>query len=429
MALLARFFGRAASEGAAFALGTATGPLLRPAVQDLQNAAWEAHSSRPVGVNDAAEIVAEDVEQTAWGRSEANQTGFSNDRFDALVGAVLNAPGMGELLQARRRGLVTDAEFRHGLRKARLEKLWDAALVGLLDVLLTPADLANAVVQGHRSFADALADAEKQGLTEPNFQTLVDNTGLPPGPETLLAWQRRGILTGDEVAQGIREGHTKVKYIPKYEAALHPVLSHVTYAGLRLRGWLTKAEADAGGALTGYTPDQMELEFLDRGRPATAHQIHIGYARGATVPGAPDEVAAIRKAVAESDIRPEYEDVIVAGRYTLPSWFALRSLVTTGAITPARGEQILVQSGWQPDLAKEVVASLAASGAAKPTDPYLAKADSQLWTALHKAYVKTGVVRATVEPVLTRLVPVVADRNEIFTDWDAERTINAAPGA
>ena len=55
---------------------------------------------------------------------------------------------MGELFQARRRGLISDARFRHGLRKARLETLWDDSMVGLLDVLLSPSELANARQQG-----------------------------------------------------------------------------------------------------------------------------------------------------------------------------------------------------------------------------------------------------------------------------------------
>src|SRR5437667_100902 len=86
-----------------------------------------------------------------------------------------------------------------------------------------PALLANAGVQGHRSFDAAAADAELQGVSQANFQTLVDNTGRPPGPATGLEWLRRGVLDTTEFGQLVREGHTKVKYIQKYLDALHPV--------------------------------------------------------------------------------------------------------------------------------------------------------------------------------------------------------------
>jgi hypothetical protein len=405
---------------------------LEPPLQELTNETWRAfvHSgiTVPTEPGDAAEIVAEDVALESWGQAQVEQLGYGQDQFQKLVGAVLNAPGMGELLQARRRGLITDKEFHHGLRKARLETLWDNALVGLLDVLLSPAELANAVVQGHRDFDTALADALKQGVSQENFQTLVDNTGLPPGPETLLEWQRRGILSADEVAQGIREGHTKVKYIGKYEAALHPVLSHTTYAGLRLRGWITPEESYVGGALTGYTQEQMDQEFLNRGRPATAHQIHIGYARGAKLAGAIDEEAAIRKAIQQSDIRPEYADLLIAGRYTLPGVFALRGLVTSGAFTEAQGEEILLQSGWVPEYAKQVAAFWAhPSNATATVNPRVKRAQDQVYNATHNSYLDNEIDRARALAAMEHLGLTPALAGQVVDLWEYENEIKVKP--
>lgn len=416
------------SEAAAFGAGVAIGPVLSPGVEDLRNAAWRLHPVKAVEPGDAAEIVAEDVQRRDWGANEASAHGIDGGRFDAIVGAVLNAPGMGELLQARRRGLLTDSQFHHGLRKAKLETLWDSALVGLLDVLLSPAELANAVVQGHMSQDAAAAEALKQGVDGDRFDVLVQNTGLPPGPETLLEWQRRGILTADEVAQGIREGHTKVKYIDKYEAALHPVLSHITYAGLRLRGWLTKAESDAGGELTGYTPEQMQLEFLNRGRPATAHQIHIGYARGAKLAGASSEVDAINTAVQQSDIRPEYAPLIVAGRYTLPSAFALRGLVSSGAVTQAEGEDILLQSGWRPDLAKSVAAFWAhPTNATATVNPRLKRSQDQIYNAAHSSYLDNEIDRPRAIAALEHIGVSAADADAVVSNWEYENEVSIKP--
>ena len=67
MALLARFFGRTASEGAAFAFGVAAGPVLAPAVEELKNEAWSKYESRRLDAGTSAAIVAEDVELADWG--------------------------------------------------------------------------------------------------------------------------------------------------------------------------------------------------------------------------------------------------------------------------------------------------------------------------------------------------------------------------
>jgi hypothetical protein len=430
--LFSKFLGRTASEGAAFAFGVATAPVLHPAVRELENLAWAQYQSRPLDAGAAAAIVAEDVEQAAWGAGEASQTGVNQERFNALLGEALNAPGIGELYELWRRGEITDADFAHGLRKGKLEPRWDAPLKALHDVLLSPADLSNAVVQGHMGQDAAAAEAALQGYTADRFNVLVENTGLPPGPETLLAWLRRGIIDQGEFEQGVREGHTKTKYIPFYEAARAPLLSAATAVRLYLKGWYTKAQRDALGAQWGYSSQQMEDWFLSEGRPATPHQIHIGYARGATLPGAANEEDAIRTSVKQSDVRPEYADLIYAGRYTLPSAFALRGLVTSGDLTAAEGQSILVDSGWPPDLATKVADSWAKTTAAGTTEnPYVSKADNQLWTALHKAFVKIGAPQTEVEPLLTHIVPDGVARAAVFADWNLERQANtlAAPTA
>jgi hypothetical protein len=431
VALLAKFFGRTASEGAAFAFGVATAPVLHPAVRELENLAWAQYKSRPLEAADAAGIVAEDVELQGWGEDEASLTGISKDRFDALLGEALNAPGIGELFELWRRGRIDDAGFAHGLRKAKLEPQWDAPLKALHDVLLSPADLANAVVQGHMDQAAAEAEAGLQGYTAPRFDVLVENTGLPPGPATLLDWLRRGIITQTEFETGIREGHTKVKYIPFFEAARQPLLSAATAVRLYLKGWYTKAQRDALGEAHGYSSQQMEDWFLSEGRPATAHQIHIGYARGANLAGAANEEDAIRTSVKQSDIRPEYADLIYAQRYSYPSAFVLRALVESGAVTQAEGEQALLFSGWEPTFAAKVAASWAGSGGgAAAVNPYIGKADTQLWTAVHKAYVKTGATEAQIEPALAHIVSDAAARAAILADWNLERQVQAfAPPA
>src|SRR5262249_13847615 len=151
-----------------------------------------------------------------------------------------------------------------------------------------------------------------------------------------------------------------------YVAAFHQVLQAHEYATAYLKGHATQAEMYAGGALTGYTPEQMDLLYLDRGRPATARQIRVGYARGARVEGVTGDVeAAIDVSTKLSDIRPEYAPIERAASYSLPSAFVLRGLTQSGAFTEAQAEQILLQSGWLPEYAKSAAQFFARGSAAK----------------------------------------------------------------
>jgi len=428
--LLSRFFGRTASEGAAFALGLATGPVLYPAVREIEQEANKVYPTAAIDPGDAAEIVAEDVDQLSWGEGEAALHGLTGDRFDLLVNAVLNAPGMGELFQARRRGLIDDATFRHGLRKARLETLWDSALEGLLDQLLSVADLANAVVQGHMDQNTATATAAKWGYSADDFNVLVENTGLPPGPALLLEWRRRGFITDDQLDQGIREGHTKTKYIPFFHDALAAQLSTAQITGLRVKGWITPEESYQLGAGHGFTSTQMDQMWEEAGRPATAHQIHIGYARGATVDGAADEEDAIRQSVQRSDVQTRYSDVIAAGRYTYPPFFAVRTLAQAGVLDEKQTEQILLFEGWEPTLAHQVAVFFAKPADATATvDPRVKTEQARFMTAAHKAAVKTGVSPDALEPYVAKVVTDADVRSAIFALWADEKAVDELPAA
>lgn len=347
-------------------VGSAVGRAVEPLVQDLANETWQAHPSRPPDAIILAQAVAQRQVDPGQAHTWAAQQGIGGTAFDALVAAYDTGPGVAYAFELWRRNLIGDGAFQTALKREGIEDQWTGPLAALKRRLLSPAELANAVVQGHRTFAAALADAELQGYTQGDFQTMVDNTGLPPGPETGLEWLRRGILSPGEFDQLILEGHTKPKYIPFYHQAQARVLSAADYAGLRLRGWITPAESYSGGALTGYTQQQMDQLFLNRGRPATPRQIRVGYARGARITGfAGDVTAAIHRVTEQSDIRPEYADVEVAASYTLPSPFVLRGLAQSGALTQAQVHTILLQSGWLEEYAAAVAAFWTKAGTAK----------------------------------------------------------------
>src|SRR5262249_19699721 len=131
--------------------------------------------------------------------------------------------------------------------------------------------------QGFIDAARANAEGALQGVTEERQQLRFEASGLPPGVETALQMLRRSIIGTGEFAQIVREGHTKTKYTDELLQLQDQVLSAATYVRAFLKGHITRAEMHTGGALTGYTPNDLDLWYLTEGRPATAHQIHIGY--------------------------------------------------------------------------------------------------------------------------------------------------------
>jgi hypothetical protein len=372
VALFSKFFGRTISEAAAFALGGAIRSPLEPPLVELTNKTWEefvaAGVTVPTDAGDAAEIAAEDVASVAWAKTQAAQRGVGGDQMDKLIGAVRNAPGTGDLFQLWRRGLITTAQFEHGLRKARFETLWDKPLEGLHDVLLSSEELAMMQQQGFVDQARADSEGALQGVTNERQQLRFEASGLPPGIVEGLQMLRRGIIDPATFAQIVREGHTKTKYTDQLLALKDQVLSANDYVTNTIRGWSDANTMHTGGALTGHTPEQMDLLFQNHGRPLSWHQVFIGLRRGGKL--GPDETGidpAFLTALRQSDIRPEWYPLAWAQRYTYPAAFVLRTLTQAGDISQAEAEQILLFEGWEPKLAATVSAkwSHGASAAAK----------------------------------------------------------------
>jgi hypothetical protein len=406
-----------------YALGTAAGPSLEPFVQDLANAGWEANQVYPLAAGDAAEVVAEDVERRDWGAHEAALHGVSGDRFDALVGAVLNAPGVPELFELWRRDEITDADFTHGLRKARMETRWDAPLKALKDRLLSLDQLANARQQGFVSVDRQHSEAALQGQDAERADIAFELSGLPLGVETMQSAANRGLADRATFDQAIREGHTKTKYTDLAWALRQPVLSAQTYRTLYLKGWISVAEMNAGGALHGYTPEQMNLLYLEAGRPAAPGQMATAAARGIDGPdGRPMDRAQFLKGIAESDIRPEWGPMLWETRFLYPPLFQLSRLVTAKAISADLAAEWATKDRYPP----EVVDALHAywsQGATATADPHVGKAQTQLWTRTHSSYLAGEITEDDARTALAAAGVAAGAVDDVLAVWNHERDL------
>jgi methylmalonyl-CoA mutase cobalamin-binding subunit len=351
---------------AGYAIGTAAGPALRPGIQDLANEAWQLHPVRPLGATEAAAAVVEGIWLRDRGAQEAEYSGFDGGRFDALRDLIDNPPPLLQLFELWRRDLISDGEFTSGLRKTRIEPEWFDALRALRNELLSSAELAMMQQQGFIDAARANSEAALQGVTAERQQLRFETSGLPPGVETGLAMLRRGIVTPAEFAQIVREGHTKTKYVDEFLALRRPLLSAAEYAGLHLRGWISEAEMNAGGAQHGFTPEDMHRLFLNRGRPISPTQAYTAFFRAAPGPyGGTFARADFDKVIAQSNVRPEYADTLWHNRFSYPSLFQLRGAVQSGGITPARARTIMhYQRYEEQDIGPIVGSWLKAKGAA-----------------------------------------------------------------
>lgn len=363
MGLLAKFLGRTASEGAAFAMGTAVAPALRPIVQDIYNETWAQHPVRPVDAGALAEAVASGHITQAAGAAEAALSGYDGDAFGRLVSAAVEGPGVAPAFQMWRRGLLSQAGFEKAAKRAGLEDEWVGALVGLHDVLLSPSDLAMARQQGFVDVGRQHDESARQGVTNDRADILFEISGLPPGIGPATEALHRGFIGDGEFAQIVREGHTKTKYTDLLLRLAVPLLNPATIVNLYLRGWITEATYHGRMAQHGYSAADADDWFKSAGRPAAPVQMFTAWARGVDGPdGTPMDQQQFLKGIRESDIRPEWGPMLWGIRHAYPSLFQLRRAVQEGAITRQRALTILHYERYEDADAAALVASWISSG-------------------------------------------------------------------
>jgi hypothetical protein len=406
-----------------FALGEAAAPAIRPFAQTLENDAWAAHRVLPPTIYTTApaaargKIAVADVQ--GWGHS----LGYSDDVIKKLMDGSLAGPDLADLFALWRRGFIDQGGFERGLTNLGVMGSWWGHLEQLKRVHLSPDQAANARQQQFISAQEQRDTAALFGIVPADADVQFELAGLPPGVETGLQMWRRSIIDQGTFDRIVAEGHTKTKYTGDLEQLKRVLLSPGTAVRARLKGHIDDAEMHARGTDWGYTNADMDLWYQAEGRPATAHQIHIGYQRGASLPGASSEREAITIATKQSDIRPEYADLIFAGRDTYPSLFQLNRLVTASAITAAKAADWATKAG----LNHEVVATLETywQGLTGGTtaDPHITKADNQTWTALHRAFLGSVVNPATVQQGFQLLGVPVTSQQAILDRWTYERNL------
>lgn len=443
MGIWDRFFGRTVSEAAGFAIGGAVEGTLEPAVQELKNEAWARAPFKPLEAEVAAAIAAEDVEAYQWAEDEAGNTGIDSDRFKALWGEALNAPGFGTLLQSLRRGDIPQDVFAHGLRKAKLEELWDGPLEKLKDDRLGPSVIALAIVRGimedpgflpvgppategnvkafPTSPLDTLKEAEASGIDRDRLFVETAIAGRPMGPEAAASAVFRQILERVDYDRAIAEGDVRNEWADAIFETARQIPSVADYVNAHIRGWITRAEMHAGAARHGMSPEDVDLLYLRTGRPAAPGQMATAAARGIDGPdGTPLDRAQFLKGIAESDIRPEWGPMLWESRYLYPPLFQLTRLVQAGAIDADTAAKWAEYDRYPPEVVQALHAYWSQPGSSGDSG-FVKRAQTQLWSTTHRSYLAGESDEEEASTALKTVGVSDADISDVLLLWQAER--------
>jgi hypothetical protein len=309
--------GAAGKEGEAFGLGWVLGNLgyqaLQPLLEPLNHAVAKLVQTGLFDPQTAAGLVSKGIMPLADASSEAAGGNLDGHHFNMLIDAAGNRPGFDVAAEMLRRGLIQQADFATALARNDVPSFWWDAYQGLTRILLSPADLALANLRGEIPLADAVAYAGQLGLLETDFNTLVANTGEPPGTELLMEALRRGFIQEDTFARGIRQSRVRDEWIDTLLKVRYTPMSTADAVRAVVEHYLPESEGAAIAQQNGLEAEHWPILVESWGRPLAHEQMMSLYYRGLA---SKDEVT---QAFRESDLKDKYTELsFELGRRLVP---------------------------------------------------------------------------------------------------------------
>lgn len=272
---------------------------------------------------DLATAVLRSYLTTGQAEPEAALQGLTPGQFATLVNLAGDAIGPQQAVEALLRGLIPASgtgpgavSFEQAIAESRLHNKWGPILEKLGQQLLSPADLASAVVRNFLDAASARTTAEQQGVPPAAFDTLVALSGDAPGPQQLAEALRRGDIprsgrgeNATSFEQGIAEGRLANKWAPVIEGLAKLWPSPVDALDAQVKGQLTDVEAHALYAKLGGDPQFEDWLYNSIGEGPTPLEAAELAARG-IIPwtGTGPDVTSYEQAVRESHYRNKWTD-------------------------------------------------------------------------------------------------------------------------
>lgn len=210
-------------------------------------------------VQDAAAMWNRDILDDAAGRAIAAQNGYLPEDFDKFAALGGEPPDTTSLILAWQRGVINESDVDRALIQGPLRREWIPVIKNLRYGPLAPQELADAVNQGHMDMEVARGVATQSGVRPEDFDVIVANAGIPPGPQEALDWVRRGLITADDFRTAFLESRIKNKYIDLYLASLPILLTRTEITSLYSKGAMTQAQAAERLLLLGYSTDNASI--------------------------------------------------------------------------------------------------------------------------------------------------------------------------
>lgn len=190
------------------------GAAIAPFIQDIANQAWAAHTSVPLSPAELALGVLRNNPHLGDPYAEAAKSGYGATHLDALTYNTGEPPGVEQMLEAYRRGLMDDGRLEKGVRESRVRDEWFDIIKALRYAPPSSLEAIMGNVKGHLDEGEARTLFQEGGLDPKHFDWMFQTAGRPPGAMELLGLVNRNLMSEETFTEAIRQSDIQNRWIP-----------------------------------------------------------------------------------------------------------------------------------------------------------------------------------------------------------------------
>lgn len=427
------------------AVGQAAGDVLRPLLEPLRQESWRDNPHRVVPPGTLANLVARGVVDFSAALDHARREGYDLNAFRAMVEGQLDAPPLGSALDALRRDLIDEPQYRHALTKAGIETQYHDALVQLRQAIPSPSELILMAVRevfdpAQRSALDLDAEypaalteqGARLGFSVSTMRNIwAAHWQLPSytqGAEMLFrglisSGQFDGLLKALDFAPTwrapLREIARRIPTVPDFtRMAFREVFDPQQRAQLGLDAEYPAAFT-AKVALHGMSEADARDIWAAHWRLPSAMQGYRMLFRGEITQA---ELFGLLKAL---DYPPQWRSRLMNIARIVPGRIDLKRMLRHEILSAAEVQAGYERLGYSEQDAERMTAiAVAELEAGDVSQTWANRARGRLFTVAHNEYLAGSIDEATARSMLGRIGALAGEAGTVVSLWNAEREIN-----
>jgi hypothetical protein len=240
---------------AASALGTIISDALAPLVRDIV-------VKTPNLVPDPATLAQmyaagflTDGNYEYWVQSQGFQSAFASSWLNLAT----NWPDLPTSASLYNRGIVDLATAKQYLRNNAIPETIVDQVDQLFANIPTVQDAALAVLRTDITVQQGQAYAHANGYTDNDFNLFLDNTGEPPGPESLMEAYRRGFIDEATFKLGIAQSRVRDQWVDTLLELRYSPISTSDAVNAYVEGYITEKDLASYADQNGLEPTQYKI--------------------------------------------------------------------------------------------------------------------------------------------------------------------------